>query len=67
MMPSPRNANEKDSTLPSNWVIILDWPGLDKIYPVKITRGISETTIIIQFGDHALRCLTFMDQVLFSV
>ena len=66
-MSSPRNANVLDSNLPSNWVIIFDWPGLDKIYPVKITRHISENTIITQFGDHTLHCPTFMDKVLLSL
>jgi hypothetical protein len=60
--------SEKDnSNLQSNWVLIVDWPGLDKIYPVKVTRAITESTIVTEFGDHALCCPQYMDKVIYSL
>jgi len=49
------------------WILILDWPGLDKIHPFRTTRCISAETIMAQFGDDALRCPSCMDKVLYAL
>jgi len=51
----------------SKWILILDWPGLDKIHPFRVTRFISERTIMAQFRDHALPCPSCMDKVLYAL
>jgi hypothetical protein len=39
------------------WVLIVNWQGLDeKFYPVKVTRYLSENTLIRQFHSKVLRC-----------
>jgi len=59
--------SDKQSDLPPHWVLIVDWPGLDKIYLVKVTRMLNESTIVRQFGVHALCCPQYMDKVLYSL
>ena len=59
------NAKDKKCSIcPSKWVLILDWSGLDKIYPIRVTRSINESTIKMQFHDHALPCPSCMDKVM---
>jgi len=59
--------DNKDNYPSSKWVLILDWPGLDKIYPVRVTRSVNESTIKMQFHDHALPCPSCMDKVIYSL
>jgi hypothetical protein len=54
-------------TQESKWILILDWPGLDKIHPFRTTRCMSAETIMAQFRDHALRCPSCMDKVLYAL
>jgi hypothetical protein len=61
------NTSLQCSTLQSKWFLILDWPGLDKIHPFRITRSISGNTILAQFHDHALPCSSCMDKVLYDL
>jgi hypothetical protein len=53
--------------LSTKWVLILDWPGLDKVHPFKVMRSINENTIMAQFRDHALPCPPCMDKVLHAL
>jgi hypothetical protein len=65
---SQNNAKDKKCSIcPSKWVLILDWPGLDKVHPFKVTRSINENTIMAQFRDHALPCPPCMDKVLHAL
>jgi hypothetical protein len=61
------NTSLQCSTQQSKWFLILDWPGLDKIHPFRITRSISGNTILAQFRDHALPCSSSMDKVLYDL
>jgi hypothetical protein len=59
---------EKQSNLPPHWVLIVDWPDLDRIYYlVKVTRTLNKSTIVRQLGEHALCCPQYMDKVLYSL
>jgi hypothetical protein len=49
------------------WVLIIDWPGLNSIYPVKLTRSITLNTLSRQFGTHILHCPPSLDKVLYSI
>jgi hypothetical protein len=51
----------------SKWVLILDWPGLDKVHPFRGTRLMNVNTIMAQFHDHALPCPPCMDKVLHAI
>lgn len=55
------------SNLPAHWVLIVDWPGLDAIHPVKVTRSMSENTLRRQFRHHVLRCPQCMDKVIHAL
>ena len=58
---------EQHSKKKSKWILIVDWPGLEKIYSVKVTRMNDESTIIAQFGEHAVLCPEYIDKVLYSL
>ena len=58
---------EQHSKKNSKWILVVDWPGLERIYSVKVTRMIDESTIIAQFGEHAVLCPEYMDKVLYSL
>jgi len=55
------------SAHPPHWVIIHNWPGLEAIYLVKLTRRIPLDTLQQQFRTHLSPCPTMMDRVLFSM
>jgi hypothetical protein len=38
--------DRKNNFLPSKWVLIFDWPGLDKVHPFRVTRLINENNNI---------------------
>ena len=59
--------NANTSNLPAHWVLIVDWPGLDAIHPVKVTRSMSENTLRRQFCHHVLSCPQCMDKVIHAL
>ena len=56
------NVNE-----PGNWGLIVNWPGLDKIYLLKITQTLSARTLVQQFPTNVLICPPSVDRVIYAL
>jgi len=59
--------NRDDGERLIKWVLIIRFPGLDEIYPVKVTRSMPLTQILTQFGSHVLCCTRCTDKVIYAI
>jgi len=51
----------------AQWALIINWPGLDKVHVVKITRLLDARTITQQFHDNVLMCPKVFNNVMYSL
>jgi hypothetical protein len=56
-----------DCRVSSQWALIINWPGLDEVHVVKITRSLDARTITQRFHDHVLMCPKVFNNVMYSL
>jgi hypothetical protein len=56
-----------DCCISAQWALIINWPGLDEVHVVKITRSLDARTITQRFHDHVLMCPKVFNNVMYSL